>query len=195
MKAMVMKMKKRKMSIRYLTFALVVAVVFLPVLSFAETEEEAIPSDPQEIPFVYELVETLSAEEVNLWWAEQGYDNPPYKPGTSVMVIRLTEDTVFSRVYDGEVSGKYGGWVMDYDALDGLTPEVIRDLFALPAVPRYRVDVILPAGSLVRRGICNSVEEWGEGGGIQYDMMGERIGEFVNEKPLEEEETQDESAA
>ena len=195
MKAMVMKMKKRKISIRTLTFALVFVIVFLPVFSFAAAEEEAIPSDLQEIPFVYELVETLSAEEVNLWWAEQGYDNPPYKPGTSVMVIRLTEDTVFSRVYDGEVSGMYGGWVMDYDALDGLAPEVIRDLFALPAVPRFRVDVILPAGSLVRRGICNAVEEWGEGGGIQYDMMGERIGDFVNEQPLEEEETQDDSAA
>ena len=55
--------------------------------------------------------------------------------------------------------------------------------------------MILPAGSLVRRGICNTVPEWGEGGGIQYDMMGERIGEFVNEKPLEEEEAQDDSAA
>ena len=111
------------------------------------------------------------------------------------MVLRLTEDVVFARVYDGEISGMYGGWIMDGGSLDGLTPEMIRDLFALPAVPRYRVDVILPAGSLVRRGICNAVPEWGEGGGIQYDMMGERIGDFVNEKALEEEETQDESAA
>ncbi len=188
-------MKKERTLIRSLMIALVLAVFVMPLGSFAASEEQAAPPSPEEIPFAYELVETLSAEEVNLWWAEQGYDSPPYKPGTDVMVLRLTEDTVFSRVYDGEVSGMYGGWVMDWDALDGLAPETIRDLFALPAVPRYRVDVILPAGSLVRRGICNAVEGWGEGGGIQYDMMGERIGEFVNEKPLEEEEAQDDSAA
>ena len=111
------------------------------------------------------------------------------------MVLRLTEDVVFARVYDGEISGMYGGWIMDGGSLDGLTPDMIRDFFALPAVPRYRVDVILPAGSLVRRGICNAVPEWGEGGGIQYDMMGERIGDFINEILLEEEESQDDSAA
>ena len=195
MKDAVMSMKKGKNPLLFLMVVLVLGIVFMPVDLSAESEKQDIPSEPDEIPFPYELVETLSAEEVNLWWAEQGYDQPPYQPGTSVMVLCLTEDTVFARVYDCEVSGMYGGWIMDYHALDGLTPEMIRDLYALPAVPRNRVDVILPAGSLVRRGICNAVPEWGEGGGIQYDMMGERIGEFVNEKPLEEEEAQDDSAA
>ena len=188
-------MKQGKVPILFLIIVFVYMIVFVPVYSSAVSEEYENLSDPDEIPFAYELVETISAEEVNLWWAEQGYDNPPYKPGTDVRVLRLTEDTVFSRVYDGEISGMYGGWMMDYYVPDGLTPEVIRDLFALPFLPRYRVDVILPAGSLVRCGICNAVPEWGEGGGIQYDMMGERIGDFVNEKPLEEEETQDDSAA
>ena len=186
-------MKTGKMSILFLIIVLLIAAG--PVCSSALSEEQDTPSGPDAIPFAYELVETLPAEEVNLWWAEQGYDNPPYKPGTTVMVLRLTEETVFARVYDGELSGKYGGWMMDFGSLDGLTPAVIRDLFALPAIPRYRVDVILPAGSLVRRGICNALPEWGGGGGIQYDMMGERIGEFVNEQPLEEEETQDDPAA
>lgn len=186
-------MKKGRMTVLFLMIIFLIA--FMRVYSSALSEQQELSSVQDEIPFAYELVETLFAEDVNLWWAEQGYDNPPYKPGTSVMVLRLTEDVVFARVYDGEISGMYGGWIMDGSSLDGLTPEMIRDLFALPAVPRYRVDVILPAGSLVRRGICNAVPEWGEGGGIQYDMMGERIGDFVNEKPLEEEETQDESAA
>ena len=186
-------MEKRKTPVLFLVIVFMIAL--LPVFSSAVSQEQEVQSGPDEIPFAYELVETLSAEEVNLWWALQGYDNPPYKPGTSVMVLRLTEDTVFARVYDGEVSGMYGGWIMDCHALDGLTPGMIRNLFALPAVPRYKVDVILPAGSLVRRGICNAVPEWGEGGGIQYDMMGERIGDFINEILLEEEESQDDSAA
>lgn len=189
-----MNMEKRKTPLFFLAAVLAFVLAIAPFGAWAGSEEQEIPSVPDEIPFAYELVETVSAEDVNLWWAEQGYDNPPYLPGTEVMVLRLTEDTVFSRVYDGEVSGKFGGWVMDYNALDGLAPEDIRALYALPALPRYRVDVILPAGSLVRRGVCNAVAEWGEGGGIQYDMMGERIGDFVNERPLEEEEPQDDSA-
>ena len=188
-------MKKKRTPVPFWLLVLALMTACALACSSAGAEEQSVPPEQEEIPFAYELVETLPAEEVNLWWAEQGYENPPYKPGTSVTVLRLTEDTVFARVYDGEVSGMYGGWIMDYHALDGLTPEMIRDLYALPAVPRNRVDVILPAGSLVRRGICNAVPEWGEGGGIQYDMMGERIGEFVNEKPLEEEEAQDDSAA
>lgn len=182
-------MKKRHEIIRRLIALLIlVALAAVPGTGPAEAEiQDALPELP-EIPFPYELVDTVPAEEANLWWAEQGYEEPPYMPGTMTEIIRLTEDTVFARVFDGEVSGKFGGWIMDYEALDGLTPEEIRDLFALPAVPRYRVDVILPAGCFVRRGICNSLEEWGKGGGIQYDMMGERIGEFVNDRPLEEEE-------
>ena len=160
----------------------------------AETAEQA-GSELPEPSFPYELVETVPAEDANAWWAEQGYDNPPYLPGSVVYIIRLTEDTVFSRVYDGEISGMYGGWIMEDGALEGLTPDEIRDRFALPAVPAFRVDVVLPAGTLLRRGICNSLEEWGNGGGIQYDMMGERIGEFINDRPLEEEETEDGNAA
>ena len=120
MKDAVMSMKKGKNPLLFLMVVLVLGIVFMPVDLSAESEKQEIPSEPDEIPFPYELVETLSAEEVNLWWAEQGYDQPPYQPGTSVMVLCLTEDTVFARVYDGEVSGMYGGWIMDYHALDGV---------------------------------------------------------------------------
>lgn len=190
-------MKKRQGVVRCLTALLVLAVFMIAVPGSGPAESDQPDALPElrEILFPYELIETTSAEEANEWWAEQGYEEPPYLPGTMTEIIRLKEDTVFARVYDGEVSGKFGGWIMDYEAPDGLTPEEIRDLFALPAIPMYRVDVILPAGCFVRRGICNCLEGWGKGGGIQYDMMGERIGEFVNERPLEEEEQQDDEAA
>ncbi|HEK9981008.1 hypothetical protein KP781_06090 [Streptococcus equi subsp. zooepidemicus] len=36
-----------------------------------------------------------------------GYDNTPYKPGTPVYEIELSEDTMLVRVYDGEVLDQF----------------------------------------------------------------------------------------
>lgn len=33
-------------------------------------------------------------------------------------------------------------------------------------------------------GIANEIDGWGVGGGIQYDLMGQRIGSFENERVL-----------
>ena len=58
-----------------------------------------------------EIVKNSSAEEVNNWWrVEMGYDHPPYKLGTTVNEIKLSHDTMFVRVYDGDISGQFGGW-------------------------------------------------------------------------------------
>lgn len=40
-----------------------------------------------------------------------GYE-PPYKPGTSVTEIQLTENATYVRVYDKVNSRMQGGWVM-----------------------------------------------------------------------------------
>ena len=67
----------------------------------------------------------MSAEDVNNWWrVHQNYSLPPYKLGSKVREIELKEDTHYVRVYDGEVSKMYGGWVMKED-IKGLTPEQI----------------------------------------------------------------------
>ena len=127
----------------------------------------------------------VTAEETNSWWKNvMGYDNPPYKPGTIVKEIELTKDSTFVRVYDGEVSGMYGGWVMKAEDIAGLTPKQIQDKFALPSVPKYVVDVKLTKGTTIRTGIVNPLEGWGNGGGVQYDLMGKRIGEFLNPREL-----------
>lgn len=112
------------------------------------------------------------------------YDNPPYKPGTIVNEIELSEKTTFVRVYDGETSGMYGGWVMKAEDIEGLTPAQIQDKFALPSTPKYVADVNLDAGTHLRTGVVNPLEGWGNGGGIQFDLMGQRTGEFVNPRPL-----------
>jgi hypothetical protein len=127
-----------------------------------------------------------SAESTNTWWKDtMGYNHPPYKPGTIVNEFELARNTTFVRVYDGDVSGMYGGWVMRAEDIKGLTPAQIRDKFALPAEPRYIVDVKLSEGTRMRTGVVNEVPEWGKGGGTQFDLMGQRTGEFVNPRELD----------
>ena len=133
----------------------------------------------------FTTIRKVTAEETNSWWKNvMGYDNPPYKPGTMVEEIKLTKDTTFVRVYDGEVSGMYGGWVMKAEDIAGLTPKQIQDKFALPSLPKYMADVKLKEGTTIRTGIVNPLEGWGNGGGIQYDLMGQRVGEFLNPREL-----------
>ncbi len=132
------------------------------------------------------IIGTASAEDVNNWWkTEMGYNNPPYKLGTTVYEIKLTQNTSFVRVYNGETSGQFGGWLMKVEDIQGLTASQIQNKFSLPSTPKYVTDVLLPEGTIIREGIVNPLEGWGTGGGIQYDLIGQRIGEFVNPRPLQ----------
>ena len=118
-----------------------------------------------------------SAENVNDWWADNGYDRPPYTPKTVVQDITLGSDTIFVRVYDGDISGLRGGWVMRAEDIKGLTPEQIQQKFALPSTPKYIGEVKLKAGSNIRMGEVNPNYGY-NGGGIQFDLKGQYIGEF-----------------
>ena len=82
-------------------------------------------------------------------------------------------------------SGMYGSWVMKADDIKGLTPLEIQDKFALPNTPKYICDVELEAGTHIRVGEVNPLDGWGKGGGTQYDLIGQRIGNFKNERVLE----------
>ena len=118
-----------------------------------------------------------SAESVNDWWANNGYDRPPYTPKTVVQDITLDCDTIFVRVYDGNISGLRGGWVMCAEDIKGLTPEQIQQKFALPSTPKYIGEVKLKAGINIRMGEVNPNYGF-NGGGIQFDLKGQYIGEF-----------------
>jgi len=132
-----------------------------------------------------DVIEETTGDATNKWWQEEmGYENPPYLPKSKVQHIELKEDTKFCRVYDGENSGMYGGWVMKASDLEGLTPEEIQDKYALPQKPIMICDVTIPAGTKLRTGLCNPLEGWGKGGGVQFDLMGQRVGEFDNERKL-----------
>lgn len=137
----------------------------------------------------FEEVKTFTAEETNQWFIDNVKPDykPPYKPGTLVKEIELIENTTFVRVYDNmpDGSGMYGSWVMRAYDIEGLTPLEIQNKFALPNTPKYVCDVELEAGTHIRVGEVNSLDGWGNGGGTQYDLIGQRIGNFKNERLLE----------
>ena len=131
----------------------------------------------------YRVVNDTTSDEANMFWASKGYTDDPYKDGQNADIIQLKEKTRFVRTYDGKNSGKAGSWVMRYEDVEGLSPEQIADKFALPQVPKYICDVEIPSGTYLRTGECNPLYGW-NGGGQQYDLMGVRTGEFVNEREI-----------
>ena len=125
-----------------------------------------------------------SAENVNEILKQSGYTNSPYKIETNVTTIQLIEDTDFVRVYTENITSEKGQWVMEYEEIQGLSPKEIKDKFALPYEPTHICDVKIPAGTEVRFGIANEVLEWGGGGGLQFDLMGQYFNTFDNPRPL-----------
>ena len=126
-----------------------------------------------------------SAESVNKWWVEHDYDKPPYTPKTVVQDITLKNDLTFVRVYDGENSTLKGGWVMRAEDIKGLTPAQIQEKFALPSTPKYVGEVHLKNETTIRMGEVNPNYGF-KGGGIQFDLKGQRVGEFKEIGNLED---------
>jgi hypothetical protein len=87
-------------------------------------------------------------------------------------------------VYDNVGSNQAGGWVMKAEDIAGLTPQQIQNKFALPTTPTHVTDVVLDAGTQLRTGTANSLFGF-EGGGTQFDLMGQRTGQFINGRPLQ----------
>lgn len=131
----------------------------------------------------YKILNTSSAEDVNKIFKDtMGYE-PPYKLGTSVTEIQLTENATYVRVYDKVNSRMQGGWVMKAEDIVGLTPQEIQNKFALPNTPKYICDVNLEVGTRLRTGEVNPLFGF-DGGGQQYDLIinGKNVGTFTNER-------------
>lgn len=133
----------------------------------------------------YKVIGEMPTAEVNKEWAARGYTDMPYKDGQNATILELTKDCKFVRTYDNKNSFKAGSWVMKYDDVKGLSPEEIADKFALPQVPTMMCDCTLPKGTKIRTGECNPLYGW-NGGGQQFDLMGQRVGEFDNEREIGE---------
>lgn len=120
---------------------------------------------------------TLSGNEVNDVLARDfGFKEPGFLGGDTPSAEIVThKPTRFVRVYNDQSSFAKGTWLMPYDEVVGKTPEQIKDFYALPAMPKYIVEVEVPAGTKMFTGKCNPLwdetdvaKQWGHGGGTQY---------------------------
>ena len=133
----------------------------------------------------YKVIGEMPTSKANAEWASRGYTDMPYKEGKRAQIIELKEDCKFVRTYDNKNSYKAGSWVMKYEDVKGLSAKEIADKFALPQVPTMICDCTLPKGTKIRTGECNPLYGW-NGGGQQFDLMGERVGNFDNEREIGE---------
>ena len=134
------------------------------------------------------VVENSTPEEANLYWRENaGYTNKPYDENYEVKLVKNNGEK-FVRVYTPSMgTRKTSAWFMREDDIIGLTPEEIKDKFALPYTPTHVVDVKI--GSVtIRTGVVKEVEGWGKGKGQQFDTNGTRLSEkqFINEREIGE---------
>lgn len=65
-----------------------------------------------------------------------------------------------------------------------MTAKQIQDKFDLPNTSKYICDVKIDAGTHMRVGEVNSIDGWGNGGDTQYDLIGQRLGNFTNERHI-----------
>ncbi len=105
----------------------------------------------------------------------------PVSEQTSVTLIKTSKTLYFTRTFNtsdpdpGKRSYPAGSWVMRGATVRGLTPEQIRDVFALPAVPKGIAYARVPAGHVLWTGMAGPINpsvnpaypDWGRGGGEQ----------------------------
>lgn len=166
----------------------------LPHDIFIRTTKTVIPENTKIVPSPknynvednYETLDKSKAEEPNKLWKIVGYYNSPYLPNSDVEQIYLKKDTTFVRAFDDKTSKMRGNWLMKKDDIVGLSAEQIKDKFSLPCKPIYIADVTIQKGSLLRKGICNPLNGWGNGGGIQFELLTLKKGVFDNKRLISE---------
>ena len=134
-----------------------------------------------------EVVKNSTPKEANLFWKEKaGYTNNPYDESCEVKLVKNNGES-FVRVYTVSKTNKASAWFMREDDIIGLTPEEIKDKFALPYTPTHVVDVKI-GNIIIRTGVVKEVDGWGKGKGQQFDTNGTRLneGQFINEREIGE---------
>ncbi len=165
-------MKSLHASIRAaVTAALIVALLLIPAPSGAGQADQIILPPGQ-------LLGIYSTAFVNQELIDQGRATPttlPFEQGSNVYEVRTTQVTYYVRFYELDGSrlrgGGVGGWIMSADSVRGMTPEQVRDKFALPSTPDYFIAVRVPGGVTMRTGTAGEINGWGQGGGQQVLLM------------------------
>jgi hypothetical protein len=127
---------------------------------------------------------TTPVEEVNYICAQWDFNvspqSVPFDLNTAVTEIVLTQPQHFVRLYSPESgSSPNGPWIMRSEYVRGLTPEQLKDRFALPTLPTYIVNVDLPASPdpatgkdyALWTGIAGPIVGFGNGGAVQNRII------------------------
>ncbi|WP_315705142.1 MULTISPECIES: autotransporter domain-containing protein [unclassified Bradyrhizobium] len=103
--------------------------------------------------------------------------------GSQAAVVLTAVPTQFVRFYAPNAGiGQIGNFIVGTNAVRGLTPEQIRDLLALPAVPTMQTLVQVPAGTCLLFGTAGAILNsqapplgvWGHGGAVQEYIIGQQ---------------------
>ncbi|NTV01355.1 MAG: autotransporter outer membrane beta-barrel domain-containing protein [Chlorobiaceae bacterium] len=117
--------------------------------------------------------------------------NIGYAPGqgpweTSTMVTSITTTTrqFFVRFYNPSApvnpSNQEGSWVMRASEVRGLTPEQVRNKFALPNLPSMMTLGLTTTGGSFYTGLAGPISGWGDGGGQQSQQKAGPYTSFFN---------------
>ena len=85
-------------------------------------------------------IQKVPADKVNLTYPNN--NEPPYTAGTITTEFTTTSERSFVRVHGP--NNRERAWVMEKSEIEGLTPEQIKDKFALPETPTHITDVKVP---------------------------------------------------
>lgn len=118
------------------------------------------------------LLNTLTDTQANAIMEQAGYTRPPFI-GT-VYEIRTTDPIQLVRTYlynPADPFNASGRWTMRALNLRGLTPDQVKDVYALPtAVDRVTI-VQIPASTHLYVGIAGPLSGWGNGSGPQIYLF------------------------
>ena len=118
----------------------------------------------------YTRRKVVTAESRNAVWQTRGYTKPPYKANTPVIELKTGQQTKFVRVGTTLDERADGSWIMRAEDIQGLTAHQIQDKYVLPDPPTQICDVHVPPGQQIYVGIAGKIENYGNGGGIQFDL-------------------------
>lgn len=139
---------------------------------------------------------------------------PPTEPFDNTQpagVVRTTEPIeYYVRLYTPPTSLPNRSWIMRASTVRGLTPDQLRDRFALPFLPTYITNVLVPSGTCLLSGIAGPIMgnfaanppaiptpgPWGHGGAQQTNIIGADSspnctatsflppGDYINRRPI-----------
>jgi uncharacterized protein YhjY with autotransporter beta-barrel domain len=157
-------------------------MLWLPGFPGWLTSAQAVETEPvQPIGNLIQIWDPTGPEGVNAYLAK--WDShivpgvtDPFDVHVQVTEIQPTQTMYFVRFYTG--NDPRGSWIMRAEFVRGLTPEQLRDRFALPELPTGIVMVKVPPGAQygLWTGIAGPIWSpgyyWGQGGGQQTKIIG-----------------------